>query len=195
MPTVARLKEGNLMIQGEINERLPAITNGLVAHFPFDGRGGTFDGVGGYQPLQHTTENLNLIEAMNMDWRNPSSWRKATGSGSISWDDEKQAIKFTGHFEGFLKTPIFIDHNKHYLVKVTYMQESQSATGVLYLGGFSALPNGNSFNGGAWDYSVYEGQPALNQWNTSTVTRFGTGSYPSGWTGSQGLAVRHYFSL
>lgn len=38
MPEVKmRLKDGNLMIAGEVNERLPAVTNGLVAHFPFDG--------------------------------------------------------------------------------------------------------------------------------------------------------------
>jgi hypothetical protein len=36
MPTVARLKD-NLMIAGEVNERLPAVTDGLVVHFPFDG--------------------------------------------------------------------------------------------------------------------------------------------------------------
>lgn len=33
----ARLKQGDLMIAGEIDERLPAVTNGLIAHFPFDG--------------------------------------------------------------------------------------------------------------------------------------------------------------
>lgn len=36
MEVVARLKDGDLMITGEISERLPAITNGLIAHYPFD---------------------------------------------------------------------------------------------------------------------------------------------------------------
>ena len=196
MGTVGRLKDGEMLIAGEYNERLPVITNGLVSHFPMDGAGGTFDLVGGFQPIQHTTGNLNLAEAMNLNWRNPSSWRKRIDydTGVVSWDESKQAIKFTGQFQGDLLIPIVIDYTKHYQVKVTYMQESQSATNYLYLGGFSALANGASFNGGAWDYSLGSGlKPTLNQWKTATVTRFGTGYYPTGWTGSQGLAVKYYF--
>lgn len=34
---LARLKEGVVHLQGEINERLPVVTNGLVSHHPFDG--------------------------------------------------------------------------------------------------------------------------------------------------------------
>jgi len=37
MTILGRLKDGALNIVGAINERLPVITNGLVAHFPFDG--------------------------------------------------------------------------------------------------------------------------------------------------------------
>lgn len=37
MTTVGRLKDGNLLLKGEINERTPLITSGLIAHFPFDG--------------------------------------------------------------------------------------------------------------------------------------------------------------
>jgi hypothetical protein len=196
MPTVGRLKDGEFLISGEYNERLPTITQGLICHFPMDGNGGTFDLVGGFQPIQHTTGNLNLAEAMNLNWRNPSSWRKKIvgDTGVVSWDESKQAIKFTGQFHGYLLIPIIIDYTKHYQVKVTYMQESQSATNSLYLGGFSALANGASFNGESWDYSLGSGlKPTLNQWKTATLTRFGTGNYPTGWTGSQGLAVKYYF--
>lgn len=34
---IGRLKKGELLIKGEVNERLPVVTNGLIAHFPFDG--------------------------------------------------------------------------------------------------------------------------------------------------------------
>ncbi len=37
MTVLGRLKNGNLMITGEVNERLPVIINGLVAHYPLDG--------------------------------------------------------------------------------------------------------------------------------------------------------------
>lgn len=37
MATVARLKQGDLLLAGEINERLPAVTNGLIANYPLDG--------------------------------------------------------------------------------------------------------------------------------------------------------------
>lgn len=33
----ARLLNGDLQLQGEVNERLPSVTDGLIAHFPFDG--------------------------------------------------------------------------------------------------------------------------------------------------------------
>ena len=36
MGTFARLKDGNLLLEEEIDERLPKITEGLVAHYPFD---------------------------------------------------------------------------------------------------------------------------------------------------------------
>jgi hypothetical protein len=37
MARVGRLKQGTLDIAGSLNERLPAVTKGLVAHYPFDG--------------------------------------------------------------------------------------------------------------------------------------------------------------
>lgn len=36
MTIVGRLKEGDMIVKEELDERLPAITDGLVAHFPFD---------------------------------------------------------------------------------------------------------------------------------------------------------------
>lgn len=36
MSVVGRLKQGDMIVGNEIDERLPSITDGLVAHFPFD---------------------------------------------------------------------------------------------------------------------------------------------------------------
>ena len=36
--TVARLKHGNLLLSGEVKERLPAVADGLVAYYPLDGQ-------------------------------------------------------------------------------------------------------------------------------------------------------------
>ena len=36
MATVARIKNNDLLLAGEVDERLPAITDGLIAHYPFD---------------------------------------------------------------------------------------------------------------------------------------------------------------
>lgn len=37
MAVVGRLKNGDLLLAGDINERLPVVVNGLVGHYPFDG--------------------------------------------------------------------------------------------------------------------------------------------------------------
>lgn len=34
---VGKIKRGELTIASEINERMPTVTNGLVAHYPLDG--------------------------------------------------------------------------------------------------------------------------------------------------------------
>jgi hypothetical protein len=194
MAVVSRLKQNNLMISGGVSERLPPITNGLISHFPFDGRGGTFDKMSGYQSLQHIESSINLLEAMNLNWKDPNSWYHASGSGNVTWDESRQALKFTGSFEGYLKIPIIIDYTKHYLCKGTVYQESRSGTNAFYFGGYSALSDGTSFNGGSWDYSLCGGsQLAIGQWRSFSATRYSTTAYPAGWTGSKGTAVKHYF--
>jgi hypothetical protein len=89
MAVVSRLKQNNLMISGGVSERLPPITNGLISHFPFDGRGGTFDKMSGYQSLQHIESSINLLEAMNLNWKDPNSWYHASGSGNVTWDESR----------------------------------------------------------------------------------------------------------
>lgn len=45
MTKVGRLKDGNLMLRGEINERLPVVVDGLIIHLPFDGVMKSIDGI------------------------------------------------------------------------------------------------------------------------------------------------------
>ena len=52
--TVGKLtQDGELKTLG-LDTRLPQVQDGLVSHFPMDGRGGTYDSIGGYQSLQNT---------------------------------------------------------------------------------------------------------------------------------------------
>jgi hypothetical protein len=208
MTTVARLKDGNLYVAGELNERMPPITDGLVAYFPMDGRGGTFDGIGGHQPIQHTTQGVNLIEAMAIDWRDPASWRSNSG---MSWDEGMQALRIEGYHCTWLKTPIVVDTTKHYQVSMEVYQEVAPGTG-LYLGGLSTNAAGERITPN-YDYSyaananASNGHLPLGEWVTFRVTRYGTGNITSnnsksfnkivGWMGTRSgitdLLTKYYY--
>jgi hypothetical protein len=208
MTTVARLKDGNLYVAGELNERMPPITDGLVAYFPMDGRGGTFDGIGGHQPIQHTTQGVNLIEAMAIDWRDPASWRSNSG---MSWDEGMQALRIEGYHCTWLKTPIVVDTTKHYQVSMEVYQEVAPGTG-LYLGGLSTNAAGERITP-SYDYSyavnanASNGHLPLGEWVTFRVTRYGTGNITSnnsksfnkivGWMGTRSgitdLLTKYYY--
>ena len=171
MATIARLKNGNLHVTGELNERVPPVTDGLVAFFPMDGRGGTFDGIGGYQPIQNTVHGVNLIEAMAIDWRDPQSWSSHHG---MSWDEDRQALRIEGYHNSWLKTPIVVDTTKHYQVSMEVYQEVAPSSG-LYLGGLSANAAGERVTLN-YDYSyasnanASNGHLPLGEWVTFRVT-------------------------
>lgn len=182
-------KNGELKIAGNLNTRLPAITNGLIAHFPFDGRGGSFDGIGGIQTIQNVETGINLIEAMQKDWRDPSSWSSNAG---MSWDESKQALRIEGYHNTWLNTPIVVDTSKQYQISIEVMEEVQSSTG-LYLGGLSNNAAGQRVTTN-YDYSYgSNAQPATGVWTKYCTTRTGTGGIVSrtsqtfdninGWTG------------
>lgn len=163
---------GELNIAGNINTRLPVITEGLICHFPFDGRGGSFDGVGGNQTVQNVETGVNLIEAMQSDWRDPNSWSSNSG---MSWDEGKQALKIDGYHNSWLNTPIVVDVNKHYQVSIEVMEEVQSSTG-LYLGGLCNNASGQRVTPN-YDYSYgANAQPATGVWTKYCTTRYGTGN-------------------
>lgn len=203
MEVVARIKDGNLLLKEEINERMPAIRNGLVAHFPLDSKAGSFDKVGGLQFREHTTGNTNLIEAMELDWRDPSSWYSSSG---LSWSEEHQAMKVVGYHNTWLKTPIIVDPAKHYQISIEVMQEVAPSSG-LYLGGYSLNANKECVTP-SYDYSyAFNAEPGQGIWTTFRVTRYGTGNITSntsysfdkivGWMGTRSgiddLMTKYYY--
>jgi hypothetical protein len=195
---LGHIKKDELLVTGIYNERMPVIANGLTSHFPLDSKGGTFDAVGGYQPIQNTLFNENLVDCMDMDWRNPNKWTCASGSiSTVTYDLDKDAIRIQGNHYLWLKTPLIVDINKTYKISCEIYQENDewngSSANVLYLGG-----TGNTFAGTKYttnyDYSIQAGvNVPLGQWITYSKTRSGSGSYPSGWTSTNGLCYKYYF--
>ena len=176
MATVARLKTEGLLLSGELDERLPPITSGLVSHYPLDDRGGAFDMISGNQPVQNVTKGVNLIEAMKLDWRDPSSWQSSAGA---VWDDKYQAMKWTGYHNTWLKTPIIVDPTKTYQISIEVMEEVQSGTG-LYLGGYALNSIGQKVTTN-YDYTMAaNAQPTTGVWTTFRLTRTGTAVAGSG---------------
>jgi hypothetical protein len=49
MPTTLHQisKDGSLIVDDVVDERLPSVTSGLVAHYPLDGKSGTVDIISG----------------------------------------------------------------------------------------------------------------------------------------------------
>lgn len=64
MSTVGRLKQGDLLLAGEIEERVPTVRKGLVTHFPFD----------------HTEKGRSFRNLLD-----PSSWTVGTTGSGNGW--------------------------------------------------------------------------------------------------------------
>lgn len=110
--TVGRIKDGDLMVAGELDERLPAVTDGLVAHFPFDG---TLKGIGNTNILDYTTwtvgstgsqsgfsqngDGNSIIEMEDPFGRATAVWRAfgndATSNADGGWNGGSFAIDNT----------------------------------------------------------------------------------------------------
>jgi hypothetical protein len=183
MTTVAKLRNtGRLeLLSGEVNERMPAVTNGLVCNFPFDGPGGVFDGISGYGTSQNVEQGLNLVEALNINWRDPSAWASSSG---FTWDEDKQAMRIQGYRNTWLKTPFIINPNKKYFCSIEVMVESRvhssgTGEGYLYVGGYSVNAAGQMVTPN-YDYSIAAAyRPTLGQWVTLRLCRTGTGTLNS----------------
>jgi hypothetical protein len=72
MPTTLHQisKDGSLIVDDVVDERLPSVTGGLVAHYPLDGREVLlilYQGILLYSPIP-----ILILEALNKSWKNPA---------------------------------------------------------------------------------------------------------------------------
>jgi len=123
-------KAGELKLLGNINTRIPTITDGLIANFPFDNT--AFDSVYGVEPETNINSNINLIEAVELDWRDVSNWTIYTQTGSLSWNEAEQAIEVTGGWWGTFNQWFKIDTSKNWYIEAKVKRVS--GTGTFYLG-------------------------------------------------------------
>ena len=123
-------KQGELKLLGSIDTRLPVITDGLVAHYPFDNT--AYDSTNGVDPIVPINANINLMEAVDIDWRDVSNWTRHTQTGSISWNEEEQAIEVTNGWWGYFNQWFKIDTSKSWYIEAKVKRVSGS--GIFYLG-------------------------------------------------------------
>ena len=189
--TVARLKNGDLLLAGKIDERMPAVTNGLVAHFPLDGRGGTVDRVAGFQTDQNLAKGINLLDVFT-DWRNPLSWSTRT---RMTYDEAMDALRMEGYHATWLLAPVIVDPEKTYEISVDIFVESRPNNEMTYIGGHSTNKDKIKATRN-YDYTMASGnRPPIGEWFTYRLTRTGTAAAGSGtsqtfdtvkgWTGDQ----------
>ncbi len=109
MPTtVARIKDGNLLLSNEINERLPCILDGLYRHHPFDNT------VSAYIPakIRYIRDYLNgsninngnhWVEIQAFDYSGNNVAFSKSGTSSLSSWDPLVTNNITGIEQGFNK--------------------------------------------------------------------------------------------
>jgi len=205
---VSRIKkDGTLLLNKVINERLPVVTDGLIAHYPLDGKAGSIDVIGGNGSNQNLEQNMNILDAMkDGGWRNPLNWGITT-----SWDDSKQALRIEGPQNGALNIPVIIDVTKHYEIQMSVYIESHIDGGDahLYLGGYGYDINGVWVTTN-WMYflaAAHEYVSLTGVWTTFKATLSGSGeitmqnnynfaTYPSetcGWSSNGRTTYKYYF--
>lgn len=165
MARIGRLKRGTLSISGKLIERLPVVTNGLVAHFPFDGKGGMVDVVNGVTPVQAAASEVNILDCLMNSWRDPASWNVA-----CVWDEAEQAIKFSiPSTIAVLSTYIPVDTSKHWYVEAA-IKNALGANGILYLGTISYDANKTQLPGhpGTYDYFAAQGDTTVTNISYTT---------------------------
>lgn len=187
MIEVARLRtDGTLNIMGDLNERIPAITNGLVAHYPLDSRAGCVDVINGHMMKQHIASNVNLMEAVELDWRDPANWTHYHQTGTLSYDAERDALKIENGWWGHFNPMFEIDTSRKWYVEAKFFRES--GEGVCYLGNRSYDINKNQVLGhpGTHDYYGATGyKPTMGQWVTYNNSKIG-GEPRTGESATQG---------
>lgn len=109
---------------------------------------------------------------MQINWRDPNQW---TVNTNAEWDEKKQALKFTGYHNSWLKKPIIIDPNKHYQISASVFYE-QAGSGNLYIGGNVCNKQGQRVTSN-FLYTLCCAEPYqqfLNKWTTFNTVHYGT---------------------
>jgi len=189
MANIARVKkDGTLRIKDTINERLPVIQNGLVAHYPLDSKAGMIDVVRGAGTSNNSESNMNILDAMSNSWRDPSYW-----NAYVTWDSTEQAITSTTQYGGsYTSNYIRIDTSKSYYLEADV--KSLNGTGAtLYYGyrfydaNFNEI--GISSHYGTFDYTGASGYMVPTTW--THLRNSGCGGVPKTGEGDGGSTVFH----
>jgi hypothetical protein len=142
-------KEGS-SVNNIIDERLPIVTNGLVAHYPFDGNGGAIDVINGAGTIANVESNINILDCLAKSWRDPANWNMV-----CNWDETEQAMVFNNGNGGtaLLEVYIPIITSKKYFIEADIKMGS-SSSGILYFGTISYDINKSVQPGhpGTYDY-------------------------------------------
>ena len=142
MARVAKLThDGSLSLKGTLNERLPVITNGLVAHYPLDGPGGAIDVINGAGTVQNAESGANILDALSTDWRDPANWTWYLGAGgTLTWDAVESALVLTSNGAGswfsFTSPYIPISTARAWFMSA-FVKQSAGATGTFFMGTLS----------------------------------------------------------
>lgn len=182
MPVVGKLKDKNFLIAGELNERLPLVVDGLVAHFPFDGKNGCMDVMNKHlNPTTPILSNTNLIE-IAVDWTDPTKWFTTNwkhASATCAWDYAEGALKFTAGSGWALDELIQIDPTKNWYIYAEV--KTNNTANSFYLGDISYDINGNTTpqHPGTYEYfGALGGTPSTTSYSvfTNGSPRTGTSS-------------------
>lgn len=189
MSTVARIKkDGSLLLKNTISERLPVVTDGLIAHYPLDGAAGAIDVINGKGTLENLESNINILDALLVTWKTASIWQ----NNNITWDENEQALKAVNGCEGYASNFITIDTTKSYYLEAD-VKLLAGSTGVLYYGyrfydaNFSEIGIGQHH--GTYDYSGCSSYTPTTTW--THVNNSGIGGAAKTGEGDNGNSVFH----
>jgi hypothetical protein len=136
MTTVGKLKDGDLYLQGEVSERAPTITNGLVAHIPFDD---TDIGVS-YRNLLRTSDwKVGTSGSQGMFSQNGETGANQIILKENPWGTIEPTWATIGNDAtsdadgGWNTTGLSIDHTKKYRLSVWVRREA-AGNGRTYFG-------------------------------------------------------------
>jgi len=153
-------KDGTLLLKDKLDERLPVITDGLVAHYPLDSKAGAVDVISGRGTAHNFELRTNILDCLYKSWRDPSSW-----NCSCVWDNAENALRFDTAATALLYAAIPIDTGKNWYISAEF-KTGAGATGGMYFGNISMDANMTTLAGhpGTYDYYGNVGEKPPTTW-------------------------------